>query len=90
MTTNFLTLRSISTGKTGEYPPDLVELFDDFEIIDPDDAPCETCVIPDSPSVLEVEDTESTPLEVEDDFLTLDDEEIDNYYDEKEGEDRGL
>lgn len=77
MTTEFLTLRSLSTGKTGDYPAHFAE-FDDFEIADPEDASCVDCVIPEPPVVDEDED-----------FLVLDDEEID-YYDEKEGEHSGV
>lgn len=77
MTTDFLTLRSKSTGKTGEYPSHFAA-FDDFEIINSDDAPCIDCVIP-------------TPLveDPDEEFLALDDDEDIDDYDE-EGEDRGL
>lgn len=78
MTTEFLTLRSIHTGKTGDYPAHFAD-FDDFEIADSEDAWCVDCNIPEPP----VDEKDEDAI-----VFDLDDEEIDTY--DEEGEDRGL
>jgi hypothetical protein len=92
MTTDFLTLRSLSTGKTGDYPAHFAE-FDDFEIADPEDASCVDCVFPDPPvedgdEVLLVLDDEET--DITQDLSVIDTDEIDNYFYDEEGENRGV
>ena len=78
MTNGFVTLRSKSTGKTGEYPERFLG-FDDLELADPETASCVDCVVPVADDELDPE-VGATELDPEEDFLVFEDDESDTTY----------